>query len=48
MRLEPLHQFAPVLQQKDKNSDSDNDEQRELFPALQIAWVLLIIRMLPS
>jgi hypothetical protein len=36
--LEPLHQYAPVFQQKRKNSDSDNDEQRELSPALHVGW----------
>ena len=37
MSLEPLHQFAPVFQQKHKNSDSDQDEQRELSPVPQIS-----------
>ena len=35
MGLEALHQFALMPQQEDRNSDSDNDEQRELSPALQ-------------
>ena len=34
--LEPLHQYALVFQQKRKNSESDNDEQRELSPALHV------------
>jgi hypothetical protein len=33
--LEPLHQFAPILEQKHKNSDSDKDEQRESSPGVQ-------------